>query len=99
MDSFSPTGARSPGGAARITVMSAASVGIPPRDGSYVMMQAVTGAEGGTRMQRYPEVDFLARTGTTFYWSWWDYFPSTITFGISDTFILFGIVSRASSAS
>ena len=86
-------------GSADTTVVSAASVGIPPRDSSYVMMQAVTGAEGGTRMQRYPEVDFLARTGTTFYWSWWDYFPTPITFGIFDTFILFGINSRVSSDS
>jgi polysaccharide lyase-like protein/FG-GAP repeat protein len=81
------------------TVVSAASAGIPPKGGSYVMMQAVTGADGGTRMQRYPEVGFLARSGTPFYWSWWDYFPSTITFGIFDTFILFGINSKVASAS
>jgi VCBS repeat protein len=84
-------------GSADTTVVTAASAGIPPKDGSYVMMQAVTGALGGTRMQRYPEVDFLARAGATFYWSWWDYFPTPISFGISDTFILFGINSRLSS--
>ena len=81
------------------TVVSAASVGIPPKGGSYVMMQAVTGADGGTRMQRYPEVDFLARAGATFYWSWWDYLPTPITFGISDTFILWGLNSKSASAS
>src|SRR5438552_3295838 len=86
-------------GSADTTVVSAASVGIPPRDSSYVMMQAVTGAEGGTRMQRYPEVEFLARTGTTFYWSWWDYYPSPISFSIYDTFIMFGTLSKATSAS
>ena len=86
-------------GSADTTVVSAASVGIPPRDSSYVMMQAVTGTEGGTRMQRYPEVDFLARTGTTFYWSWWDYYPSPISFSIYDTFIIFGTLSKATSAS
>jgi len=86
-------------GSADTTVVSAASVGIPPRGGSYLMMQAVTGADGGTRMQRYPEVDFLARAGTTFYWSWWDYFPSTITFGVFDTFILWGLNSKSASAS
>src|SRR2546428_2893542 len=82
-------------GSADTTVVSAASVGIPPRDGSYVMMQAVTGADGGTRMQRYPEVDFLARAGTTFYWSWWDFFPAPISFGVYDTFILWGLNSKS----
>jgi hypothetical protein len=81
------------------TVVSAASVGIPPKGGSYLMMQAVTGANGGTRMQRYPEVDFLARAGTTFYWSWWDYFPTSITFGVFDTFILWGLNSKSASGS
>jgi hypothetical protein len=50
-------------------------------------------------MQRYPEVDSSARAGTTFYWSWWDYFPSTISFSIYDTFILFGTASKSTSAS
>jgi chitodextrinase len=86
-------------GSADTTVVTAASVGIPPHGGSYVMKQAVTGSSGGTRMQRYPEVDSSARSGTTFYWSWWDYFPSTISFGISDTFILWGLNSKSTSAS
>jgi hypothetical protein len=80
-------------GSADTTVVSAASVGIPPRSGSYVMMQAVTGAVGGTRMQRYPEVAFLARAGTPFYWSWWDYYPSPISYGIYDMFSLWQIAS------
>jgi hypothetical protein len=58
--------------------------------GTYCMQQSVTGASGGTRMQRYPEVDTLARAGTPFYWTWWDYFPTPISFGIFDTFIIWG---------
>jgi hypothetical protein len=83
-------------GTADTTVVTAASAGIAPRGGSYVMKQSVTDPYGGTRMQRYPEVDSLARAGTPFYWSWWDYFPTPISFGIFDTFIVFGINSKAS---
>jgi chitodextrinase len=86
-------------GTADTTVVTAASVGIPPRSGSYVMKQSVSNPDGGTRMQRYPEVDSLARAGTTFYWSWWDYLPAPITFGLSDTFILWGLNSKSTSAS
>jgi len=77
-------------GSADTTVVTAASVGIPPKGGSYVMKQAVTGASGGTRMQRYPELDALARAGTPFYWTWWDYFPTSISFGSNDMFMLWG---------
>jgi hypothetical protein len=81
------------------TVVSAANAGIPPRSSSYVMMQAVTGAKGGTRMQRYPEVDFLARARTPFYWSWWDYFPTKITFGASDAYILGSVTGKDAQSS
>ena len=77
-------------GSADTTVVTAASAGIPPRSGSYVMKQAVTGSSGGTRMQRYQEVDALARAGTKFYWSWWDYYPTPISFGIYDMFGIWG---------
>ena len=58
--------------------------------GSWSMKQSVTGAKGGTRMQRYPELDALARAGTPFYWTWWDYFPTSISFGSNDMFMLWG---------
>jgi hypothetical protein len=77
-------------GSADTTVVTAASAGIPPRSGSYVMKQAVTGSSGGTRMQRYQEVDALARAGTKFYWSWWDYYPTPISFSIYDMFAIWG---------
>src|SRR2546426_5679379 len=80
-------------GSADTTVVTPASVGIPPRSGSYVMKQAVTGVPGGTRMQRYPEVDQLARAGTKFYWSWYDYFPAPISFGIDKMFQIWGSLS------
>ncbi len=59
----------------------------------YVMKQAVTAPPGATRMQRYPEVDQLARAGTKFYWSWYDYFPTPISFGISEMFQIWGSMS------
>jgi chitodextrinase len=77
-------------GSADTTVVTAASVGIPPRSGSYVMKQAVTGSSGGTRMQRYDEVNALSRAGTKFYWSWWDYFPTPVSFSIYDMFGIWG---------
>jgi hypothetical protein len=88
-------------GSADTTVVSAASVGIPPppKGGSYVLKQSVSNPYGGTRLQRYPEVDSLGRSGTTFYWSWWDYYPAPISFGLSDTFILWGMASKSTSAS
>jgi Polysaccharide lyase/Fibronectin type III domain len=59
--------------------VTAASVGIPPKGGNWVMKQAVTGTVGGTRMQRYPEIGSLTTAGTTFYVSWWDYYPAKFT--------------------
>src|SRR5437667_21039 len=85
-------------GSADTTVVTPASVGIPPRSGSYVMKQAVTGSSGGTRMQRYPEVDALARAGTKLYWNWYDYFPTPVSFSTSGTYQSCGWLSVQSSA-
>jgi hypothetical protein len=86
------------GNAASVAV-TAASVGIPPKGGNWVMQQSVLGASGvaeasGTRMFRYEPLNTLARAGTTVYWSWWDYFPTTITFGPYDSFILWSVVGK-----
>ena len=86
-------------GSAITTVVSAASAGIPPHGGNYVMKQAVTGSSGGTRMFRYPELVNLARAGTPFYWSWWDYFPTKITFGPSDAYILGSVTGKDAQSS
>src|SRR5438552_4421086 len=85
-------------GSADTTVVTPASVGIPPRSGSYVMKQAVTGSSGGTRMQRYPEVDALARAGTKLYWNWYDYFPTPVSFSTSGMYQLRGWLSVQASA-
>jgi hypothetical protein len=77
-------------GSADSAAVLALTEGIPSKSGLWVMKQGVTGPSGGTRMQRYPEVDSLARAGTPFWWTWWDYFPAPISFGIYDTFIIWG---------
>src|SRR2546426_771190 len=85
-------------GSADTTVVTPASLGIPPRSGSsYVMKQAVTAVPGGTRMQRYPEVDALFRAGTKFYWTWWDYFPTAVSFSASQMYQIWGAMSMPSS--
>ena len=81
-------------GSADSVAITAAAAGIPAKSGSWVMKQSVTGAVGGTRMLRYPEVDSLARAGTTFYVSWWDYYPAKLSFSIYDMFSIFQICSR-----
>jgi hypothetical protein len=83
-------------GAADSIAITAAAAGIPPRSGNWVMKQSVTGSVGGTRMLRYPEVDSLAKAGTTFYVSWWDYYPAKLSFSIYDMFSIFQICSRES---
>ena len=80
-------------GAAASSVVSAAAEGVPAHSGTYVMKQAVTGT-GGTRMFRYPEIINFSHSGTTFYWSWWDYYPSTISFGIYDSYMIWGIIGK-----
>jgi len=81
-------------GAAVSTVVNAAAEGIPAHSGAYVMKQSVTGSSGGTRMFRYPEIIDFSHSGTTFYWSWWDYYPSTITFGLYDSYMIWGIIGK-----
>jgi chitodextrinase len=74
----------------------AANEGIPPRGGQWVMKQSVTGSDGGSRMQRYPEINSLTAAGTTFYVSWWDYYPAKLTAAGSPNnfmFMPFGIAS------
>ena len=85
-------------GSAVTTVVTAASQGIAAHSGAYVMKQAVTGASGGTRMFRYPEIINYSRSGTTFYWSWWDYYPAPITFSIYDSYIIWGVVGKDSTS-
>jgi len=65
-------------GSAESVAVTAASVGIPPKSGNWVMRQSVTGTSG-TRMARFPEIDALTKAGTTFYVSWWDYYPMKIS--------------------
>jgi len=68
--------------------VSAASEGIPSPNGNWVLKQSVTGSVGGTRMQRYPEIAALTAAGTTFYISWWEYYPTQLSAaGSPDTFM------------
>jgi polysaccharide lyase-like protein len=83
-------------GSANSVAVTAFSAGIPAKTGNWVMRQSVNGSIGGTRMMSYPGMDALARAGTTFYVSWWDYYPAKITFGPFDMFSIFQIDSRDS---
>jgi len=83
-------------GSAQSVAITAFGAGIPPKTGNWVMQQSITGSVGGTRMQRFPEITALAKAGTTFYVSWWDYFPTKITFGPSDMLSTFQICSQDS---
>jgi Polysaccharide lyase len=68
--------------------VNAASEGIPSPSGNWVLKQSVTGAVGGTRMQRYPEVAALTAAGVPFYISWWEYYPTQFSSADSpDTFM------------
>src|SRR6266480_577044 len=72
-----------------------ASAGIPARmstlfnlPSAWVMKQSVIRPSGvleasGTRMARYPEINALAKAGTTFYYSWWDFFPTALSYDAS----------------
>jgi hypothetical protein len=71
-------------GSALSIALLAANVGIAARTGSWVMAQAVTGASGGTRMARFPEIAALTKAGTPWWLTWWDYYPAQIKFGLSD---------------
>jgi hypothetical protein len=82
-------------GTAANAAVKAAAEGIPQSSPAslWVLKQSVTGAAGGARMQRYPEIDALARTGTPFYYSFKAYFPGPVSFGIYDMFQLVSINS------
>lgn len=45
-------------------------------------------------MARYPEIDKLARAGTPFYYSWWDFFPAPISIPVGGWFNLWQIASN-----
>jgi hypothetical protein len=83
-------------GSAQTVAVTAFSAGIPPKTGNWVMKQSVTGSVGGTRMNVFPGLNALAQAGTTFYASWWDYFPARISFGSADMYSIFQIASRDS---
>jgi len=75
--------------------------GIPPKTGNWVLRQAWYGSSGvaeasGTRMAQYPVVDKLARAGTTFYYSWWNFFPAALSFGASGWYGHWEIMSNDS---
>ena len=83
-------------GSASSAAVTAASAGIPPKTGNWVLRQAVTGSVGGARLMTYPGMCALSVAGTTFYTSWWDYYPAKITFGPADMFSFFQFDSRDS---
>ena len=83
-------------GSADSEAVTAASQGIVPKGGNWVMKQSVTGSSGGTRMQRYPEITSLTTAGTTFYVSWWDYYPTKLTNAGSPYDFMFAIFEIAS---
>src|SRR5438094_4593450 len=54
---------------------------------AWVMKQSWNGSSGvaeasGTRMSRYPEINALAKAETTLYYSWWDFFTTTMSYGV-----------------
>jgi hypothetical protein len=83
-------------GSADSAAVTASSAGIPPKSGNWVMRQSVTGSSGGSRVARFGEVDALTKAGTTFYWSWWDYYPTPVTYAPGDMFMIWQIASQAS---
>jgi hypothetical protein len=83
-------------GSAESVAVTAFSAGIPPKTGSWVLRQAVTGSVGGTRITDNGGINVLGAAGTPFYVSWWDYYPTKITFGVSDFFMILQIASRDS---
>src|SRR5437762_1874671 len=70
---------------------------VQPHGGNWMMKQTVNapgpGTWIGTRMQRYPEVDRLSRALTTYYYSFYHYLPSAISYGTNDTYILWALSS------
>jgi len=76
-------------GSADSLAVTAASQGIVPKGGQWVMKQSVTATSGGTRMSRYPEIDSLTQSGTTFVMSWWEYYPAKLTASASPSSFMF----------
>jgi hypothetical protein len=75
-------------GYADSTAVTAFVARIPPKTGNWVLKQSWNGNSGvteasGTRMSRYPEINALAKAGTTFYYSWWDFIPTPLSYGAS----------------
>src|SRR6266478_6562951 len=89
-------------GYADSVAVTAASAGIPAHSGAWVMKQSVIRPSGvveasGTRMARYPEIDALAKAGTTFYYSWWDFFPTALSYNTSGWYNHWQIASNDAS--
>src|SRR5438034_7920109 len=89
-------------GYADSAAVTAASAGIPPHGGGWVLKQSVIRPSGvveasGTRMARYPEIDALAKAGTTFYYSWWDFFPTALSYNASGWYNHWQIASNDAS--
>src|SRR5438552_2755535 len=86
-----------------------ASAGIPARmstlfnsPSAWVMKQSWNGSSGvaeasGTRVSRYTEVNALAKAGTTFYYSWWDFFPAALSVGANGWYNHWQIMSNDAS--
>ncbi len=76
--------------------------GIPPKTGNWVLRQSWNSPSGvteasGTRMSRYTEVNALAKAGTTFYYSWWDFFPAALSVGAGGWYNHWQIMSNDAS--
>src|SRR5438477_377444 len=86
-----------------------ASAGIPARmstlfnsPSAWVMKQSWNGSSGvaeasGTRVSRYTEINALAKAGTTFYYSWWDFFPAALSVGANGWYNHWQIMSNDAS--
>src|SRR5437762_3462805 len=86
-----------------------ASAGIPARmstlfnsPSAWVMKQSWNGSSGvaeasGTRVSRYTEINALAKAGTTFYYSWCDFFPTALSYDASGWYNHWQIASNDAS--
>ena len=50
-------------------------------------------------MARYPEINAFAKAGTTFYYSWWDFFPAALSYGVGGWYNHWQIASNDASNS
>src|SRR5438477_128571 len=86
-----------------------ASAGIPARmstlfnsPSAWVMKQSWNGSSGvveacGTRVSRYTEISAFGKAGTTFYYSWWDFFPTALSVGANGWYNHWQIMSNDAS--